>query len=316
MTKELKGVYAVKHKSESVRSNSRSGGIFTALSDKVLEDNGVVYGCILVNNINAVHFRAENKEQRNKMRGSKYIQSDLGDIFKSVKKDLDNDVYVLFSGTSCQIAGLKNYLNKNYVNLICVDIVCHGVPSPLIWEKYVKWQEEKNKSLVTEIDFRNKVKFGWRAHVETLKMENGKTVNSDVFTMLFYKHNILRPSCYKCPFKKIHHPGDITIADYWGIENVAPEFDDNKGVSLVLVNTDKGLSLFDEVKNHILWKETKIENSMQDPLRFPFPKPSTRDEFWNDFQSKDFDSFLYKYCDIGLSGILKKIKRKIRKLVN
>ena len=127
-------VYAVKHKSEDVRMDSRSGGIFTALSDKILSEDGVVYGCILTKDFLAVHARAENVEERNKMRGSKYIQSKLGDTFKKVQEDLDAGRRVLFSGTSCQVDGLKHYLGNEYNNLLCVDIVCHGVPSKKVWK--------------------------------------------------------------------------------------------------------------------------------------------------------------------------------------
>ena len=137
-------VYAVKHKDEAIRAASRSGGIFTALSDWALLNGGVVYGCVLTDDFNAVHIRADNAEERNRMRGSKYIQSKLGDTFKNVKMDLDRGKDVLFSGTSCQVAGLKRYLGREYVNLFCVDIVCHGVPSKKVWNAYLLWQEEKN----------------------------------------------------------------------------------------------------------------------------------------------------------------------------
>ena len=138
-------VYAVKHRDEETRAASRSGGVFTALSDKIYEENGVVYGCVLTKEFSAAHVRAESKETRDLMRGSKYIQSRLGDTFISVKKDLEDGKKVLFSGTSCQIAGLKKFLVKEYENLLCMDIVCHGVPSPAVWKKYFEWLE-KNKS--------------------------------------------------------------------------------------------------------------------------------------------------------------------------
>lgn len=141
-------VYAVKHKDEATRATSRSGGIFTALSDQVLSNCGVVYGCVLMDDFNAVHIRADNEEDCNRMRGSKYIQSKLGDTFKRVKADLDAQKSVLFSGTSCQVAGLKKYLGKEYDNLFCVDIVCHGVPSKKVWNAYLHWQEQKNHSKV------------------------------------------------------------------------------------------------------------------------------------------------------------------------
>ena len=150
-------VYAVKHKDEATRAASKSGGVFTALSDQVLSNDGVVYGCILTDDFCAVHIRTDNMEQRNKMRGSKYIQSKLEDTFKNIKIDLDMGRSLLFSGTSCQVAGLRKYLGKEYANLFCVDIVCHGVPSKKVWHAYLRWQEQRKHSKVTNVDFRNKI---------------------------------------------------------------------------------------------------------------------------------------------------------------
>ena len=312
-------VYAVRHKDEDTRAASRSGGIFTALSDEVLGKNGVVYGCVLNENFDAVHVRAENKNERNRMRGSKYIQSSLGDTFRNIKVDLESGEVALFSGTSCQVAGLKAYLQKDYENLICVDIVCHGVPSAKVWDAYLSWQEEKNNSKITGVDFRNKKDFGWRAHNETLYFENNKVVSSGVFRTIFYGHNVLRPSCYECPYKSVIHPGDITIADYWGIENAAPEFDDNKGVSLVLVNNEAGEKMLDKVKDKIIWKETRIEDSLQPPLKAPFPQPETREQFWKDFETRDFSYITKKYGGAGFKNGMKrflgKVKRKLKRLV-
>ena len=157
---------------------------------------------------------------------------------------------MLFSGTSCQVDGLKKYLGKEYDNLFCVDIVCHGVPSKKIWDAYLHWQEQKKRSKVARVDFRNKKDYGWHDHVETFYFESGKSTSSRIFRNLFYGHMILRPSCYECPYKSIMHPGDITIADYWGIEKAAPEFDDNKGVSLVLVNNEVGERILELVNSN------------------------------------------------------------------
>ena len=315
MNWKLPKVYAVQHKSETVRAASRSGGIFTAVSDWILTQNGIVYGCVLDERFRAVHIRAVRAEDRDRMRESKYIQSRLGETYKSVKEDLIDGRVVLFTGTSCQVSGLKQYLGKEYENLLCVDIVCHGVPSPKVWDEYLHWQEKKNKTKVMKVDFRNKTDFGWRAHKETLTFENGKNVSSKVFTTLFYGHSILRPSCYECPYKSVMHPGDITIADYWGIEKAAPEFDDDKGVSLVLVNNEKGESAFETVNGAIRWKETKLEDSMQPPLRAPFPEPDNRASFWEDFASKDFENVAKRYGGQGFLNIIKRglgrIKRKL-----
>lgn len=308
-------VYAVKHKDESTRTASRSGGVFTALSDYALSNGGVVYGCVLTEDFTAVHIRAENEAERNRMRGSKYIQSKLGDTFRNVQNDLNAGKHVLFSGTSCQVAGLKYFLGKEHDNLFCVDIVCHGVPSPLVWKKYLRWQEQKNHGKkVIKVDFRNKKQFGWRDHIETLWFDNGTSISSQIFKNLFYGHTILRPSCYECPYKAVMHPGDITIADYWGIEKAAPEFDDNKGVSLVLINNEVGERALQLVKDNLVWKNTKLEDSMQPPLKAPFPKPANREQFWIDFRNKTFEYIAKKYARYGLKNNIKKVFRKIKKI--
>lgn len=306
-------VYATKHLDSQVIEASRSGGIFTALSDAIIEGGGVVFGCVLTDDFKAVHTRTEDKIGRDAMRGSKYIQSRLNDTFRMVKADLDIGRTVLFSGTSCQVKGLKNFLGREYEKLYCIDIVCHGVPSPLVWKKYLEWQESRAKAKVVSVNFRNKIDYGWRDHVETLTFNNGKKMNSRIFKKIFFGHHALRPSCYECPFKSIIHPGDITIADYWGIENAAPEFDDNKGVSLVLINNDKGAKIFKKVKYTLKWKETKIENSMQPALEVPSLKPDDRNQFWKDFKSHRFNYIAKKYAEFGFINDNKKlIKRLLR----
>ena len=312
-------VYAAKHIDGNIIQSSRSGGVFTALSDIILSQGGVIYGCVLTENFTAKHIRAEKHEERNLMRGSKYLQSDLGDTFKQAKEDLDSGRKVLFSGTSCQIAGLKGFLGKEYENLLCLDIVCHGVPSKKVWESLIKWVEKKNNSKVIEVYFRNKKEFGWRAHIETFRFDNERTKDSKIFKTLFYNHAILRPCCYKCPFKTVLHPGDITIADYWGIEKAAPDLDDNKGVSLVLLNNDKGDMYFKQAKKQLVWKETRLEDSLQPPLIAPFPKPENRERFWKDFENCSFELIARKYGDYGIINDIKnrihRLKKNMKKMV-
>lgn len=145
MENKLINVYAAKLRDESERLLSQSGGIFVAISDWVLDKGGVVYGCILTDDFKAKHIRASDKNTRDLMRGSKYIQSQLGDVFSNVKLDLQEGKLVLFSGTSCQVSGLRNFLGKKYNNLLCVDIICHGTPSPSVWLKYLDWQKKEQK---------------------------------------------------------------------------------------------------------------------------------------------------------------------------
>ena len=306
-------VYAVVHKDEDIRAMSRSGGVFTALSDKVLETGGVIYGCVLNKDFQAVHIRATEKETRNLMCGSKYIQSKMGETYKDIEADLVTDKLVLFSGTSCQVAGLKGFLGKEYDNLLCVDIVCFGVPSPLVWKKYLEWQESKAGAKVIFANFRNKKEFGWRSHVETLMLDNGRQINSKVFAKIFSSRVALRPCCYKCPYKSTIHPGDITIADYWGIEKVLPDFDDNKGVSLVLVNNARGDKVFESIKPHIMWQPTQIENAMQPALIEPFNEPHERMCFWRDFHSANFYKIAKKYGGFGIRNEVAKKLRTIKR---
>lgn len=288
--------YAVKNKQNSVREKSRSGGFFTAVSDVILEEKGVVYGCILTEKLEAKHIRTNMMDERDEMRGSKYIQSKLGDTYINVKKDLLDGINVLFTGTSCQVAGLKSFLGKDYKNLFCVDIVCHGVPSFKIWKNYLEWQEKNIGIKIVNANFRNKSDFGWRAHIETLECENGKKKDDYVFRNLFLGCNVLRPSCYECKYKRINHPGDITIADYWGIEKISPDFDDNKGVSLVLINNEKGREIFKKTEKELIFFETNIEASMQPALKGPFPAPEEREQFWKDFENKGFGYIAKKYA--------------------
>lgn len=305
-------VYAVKHKNAETRALSRSGGIFTALSDYVLENSGVVFGCILNEKFEAVHIRAVNTDGRNLMRGSKYIQSNTLDVYKQAKEDLNSGKQVLFSGTSCQISGLKSFLGKEYENLLTIDIVCHGVPSTKVFHDYIKWSEKKYKSKCVKFDFRNKKDYGWESHVETLIFANKKRVDSRIFKSLFVGHNILRPSCYKCPYKSIIHPADISIGDYWGIDTACPGFNDNKGVSLVLINNPKGKEWFKKVVSDVEYKRCKIEDSMQIPLRKPFDAPKEREQFWKDYYSKDFSYIANKY---GTIHLITRVKRKIKRIL-
>lgn len=308
-------VYAVKHKDLEIRMASRSGGIFTALSDVIFDRGGIVYGCILTEDLKAIHIRAERSEERDKMRGSKYVQSNLEDIFQYVKIDLEADRYVLFSGTSCQVVGLQGFLGKKYEKLYCVDIICHGVPSPAIWEKYIEWIKKKYKANIVKVDFRNKIDFGWRAHIVSLFLkkrgEENKLYRVDdrVYVNLFYSHLMLRPSCYKCPYKMIEHPTDITIADYWGIEKAASEMDDDKGISLVMVNNEKGHELFEKIKDYVICQRTRIEDSMQKPLIEPYNEPLERNQFWIDFEQKSFGYIAKQY---GGDSTMNKFKHFIK----
>ena len=303
------------HRDPSVREASRSGGAFTALSDEIFARGGVVYGCELTEDLKAVHRRAESRGERDRMRGSKYVQSRLGDTFRSVREDLRAGREVLFSGTSCQVAGLKSFLGREEPGLCAVDLLCLGVPSPLVFDRYLKWQEERSGGKSVAFDFRNKRDFGWAMHVETLTTEDSagrrKRTNSRVYSKLLYGRCVLRPSCYVCPYKSVRHPGDLTIADYWGIGKAAPEFDDNGGASLVLVNSERGRELFSAACGSLLWKETRMEDSMQPVLRGPVSRPAERERFWEDFAREPFSKIARRY---GGENLKSKVGEKLRRM--
>ncbi|KAA6327270.1 NAD(P)H-quinone oxidoreductase subunit I [termite gut metagenome] len=214
--------YAVRHKNEEELKSSRSGGMFVALADFILSENGIVYGAGYTDHFRVVHKRATDKEGYREFKGSKYVQSDLNSTFLQVKHDLKEKKKVLFTGTPCQTAGLNAYLmNIDKSNLYVCDLVCHGTPSPYIWRDYLNYVEEKVNDKIIMVDFRDKEK-GWSSHFESFVFRNNKKLFTRTYTELFYKHIILRPSCEICRYTNIYRPSDITIADFWGWEKTIP----------------------------------------------------------------------------------------------
>lgn len=313
--------YGVINTDETVRAASRSGGVFTTVSDIVLNDGGSVFGCVLDENFDAVHIRAVTKPERNRFRGSKYIQSDISAIYSQIAEDLKSGKPVMFSGTACQIASVEKYLKEISVNadkLYLIDIVCHGVPSSIVWHDYIKYIEKKYRCRVEVVDFRNKEKFGWREHIETFKTTKGE-IDSSAFRRLFYAHKILRDCCFVCPYKNTVRAGDLSLADFWGVEKEAPELDDNKGVSLVIIHTEKGRKLFESCRNRLKLKEVNIKNCLQPPLRKPFPMPDSRDAFWKRYKKSGikwaiWNLYVERFRYI-FSVLLEIIKKKGRKLL-
>ena len=308
--------YIVKQKDLNSRMKSRSGGVFAAVSDRVLEAGGVVYGCALDENFNAYHRRTATKEERDLLRGSKYVQSDMKEAMKEALNDLKAGRIVLFSGVPCQVAGMKSICPEKYRdNLLCMDIVCHGVPSPAVWNSYKDYMQKKYHGKITDVDFRNKRKHGWWEHIESVKI-HGLEVDSQIYKNLFYEHNILRECCYECPYKSLERQGDITIADAWGIAQAAPEFDDNKGVSLVLCSTEKGQEWLELGLQDCEFRECDIKDYMQEPLMRSFEKPENYEEFWNDYFSKDFGKIVKAhYEDSTKTRIKWRLKRIIKAIV-
>lgn len=292
-------VYAVKHRDDNVRMNSTSGGMFTAISDYILSKDGVIYGAGFDEQFRVCHQKAENVEDRNKLRGSKYVQSDLQGVFKDIKEELKKGRQVLFTGTPCQTAGLHAYLSKKYENLYLCDLVCHGTPSPLMWKEHVDFMVNRRKKIITAYDFRSK----WRGINVSIAFEDGSFIHNSTdlltYTNIFYSHVALRPSCYHCQFTNYSRPSDITIADFWGIEKCMPDFDDDKGVSLVLVNSPKGLELFQKIKIKLDYRESNTTDCVQRNLCEPSEPSPLREQFWQDYWSKGFKYVLKRYAGYG-----------------
>jgi len=240
--------YAAINPSENERFHSSSGGIFTMLMHETLKKGGVVYGAAFDNDWNVCHISIEVEEDIPVLQGSKYVQSIIGDNYKTVKEYLKTGRKVLFSGTACQIAGLKRYLQKEYENLLTVDVVCHGVPSPMVWKEYVNKLEKR--SPIEHISFRNK-KPGWINYDFTVEYKDGcvfsESHNVNLYMLGFLRDLYNRPSCHNCKVKAGRCTSDITLGDFWGIDRVYPELNCDHGVSVVLVNTKKGNDIIKEI---------------------------------------------------------------------
>lgn len=246
-----KSVYAALNKNEEIRKDSSSGGVFTILAEKVINEGGVVFGAKFTDDWQVEIVPTETIEGLAAFRGSKYLQAKMVNSLSLAKKYLKEGRKVLFSGTPCQIAGLKHYLRKDYENLLAVDFVCHGVPSPKVWKMYLDEVTQAGKRAISDIKFRDKPQ-GWKRFNFTLsynESEKSYTMSSyngdNHFMRAFHSDMILRPSCYNCQAKCGRSHSDITIGDFWGIDQVLPQMDDDKGTSLLFVHTAKGKEALD-----------------------------------------------------------------------
>lgn len=279
---------AIKHPSHKIQLESSSGGAFSLIAEYVIKEyNGIVFGAKFDNNWEVKHDYTDNLEGLEPLRMSKYVQSNIGDCFKLVKKFLLNNIYVMFVGTPCQIKGLKLFLNKEYDNLFTVDFVCHGVPSPMIWRNYInhiiisnKATNSNKQNIIKSIQFRNK-KHGWKNyHFEImfnhnkkdrktiffpLKQDNiiNESLKKNVYLRGFIHDMYLRPSCYKCKCKDFSSGSDITLGDFWGVETLYPELYDKDGVSILTINTIKGEHLYHKLNttsSEIEYEKIKLYN--------------------------------------------------------
>lgn len=303
-------VFATQSKDDQLRLNSSSGGIFSLLAECVLAEGGVVFGVRFDDNWQPVFDYAENIAELDALRGSKYVQAIVGNAYIDAKAFLKQDRKVMFSGTSCQIAGLKKFLKTEYDNLLTVDVVCHGVPSPLVWRHYLQEikmsdrREDRGKNtvlsstkdipVITGISFRDK-KLGWKKYSFVVRGKSAKggqnsVLLSDIhrknrFMQAFLSNMILRHSCYECKVKSGRSNSDITIADFWGVSKFHHEMDDDKGTSLVLAYTEKGLNTFNTILQRAHSVESEYKNGLYaNPcIERSVKVPKYRELFWKEF---------------------------------
>lgn len=310
--------FACKNTNEDIRLKSSSGGVFTVLAESIIDRGGVVFGARFDSDFSVFHGWADTKEGLESFRGSKYVQSTIGNAFIECKKFLEDGRTVLFSGTPCQIGGLKAFLGKEYDNLYTVDIICHGVPSPLLWEKYCDFRKSTAKEDIREVSFRFK-STGWKNYSVKMDFWDSTSYESsfrnDPYMKMFLKDVALRNSCYNCVFKGARRVSDITLADFWGVQNCMPDEDDDKGTSLVLVHSKKGKDLFE--------KESELEKIHVDVLEVlqynkaalvSVNQPKERNLFFIDLVNMDFSVVIKKYGkDCFHKKLFKFAKRFVKK---
>ncbi len=281
-------VFAEKNKNERIRNTSSSGGVFYELGKSFIQNGGVVYGCALDKDMVARHIRVDCEEELAKLQSSKYVQSDMGHTMSEIKRLLNSGTRVMFSGTPCQTAGLRNYLKKDYPNLFVIDVLCHGVPSPKLFADYLEILGEKFGGKPISVNFRNKQR-GWKRLYMEVCFDNGKRhyiySGYDRYESMFLNNISLRPACYECKFTKAFRYGDVTLGDFWGIGKKYPEWDDDRGISVVMLNTEKGIEAFKNLEERFDGREESFETvkAGQRTLYAPTQKNPKHDAFYESY---------------------------------
>lgn len=259
-------VFAAWSLNEDIRLNSTSGGIFSELAKEVLLEGGFVVGARYNEQHLVEHDMIENIDEVVKLRQSKYVQSDIKDIFRRIEEKLNKDKLVAFCGSPCQVAGLINYLKRSYNNLVTFDFVCRGTNSPKAYTKYIEMLENKYNSKIEKVWFKNKT-YGWNRFSTRINFKNGKSYIKDRYSDLYMRGYIeenlyMRPCCFDCKYKDFPRIADITLADFWGVGKTDPSLDADKGTSLVMINSKKGDELFNKITDRVFRKESTIEKAL------------------------------------------------------
>ena len=300
---EVGVVYAAVSKKTKELAESSSGGVFSLVADFVLTQGGVICGAAFDENLHLNHIIVTNGEVLSRLRGSKYLQSRIGEVYKAIREILKSGKLVYFVGTGCQVAGLRLFLRKEYENLITSDILCHGVPPQCVFSEMIREVEKKYGGKVKTYSFRDKSVWGWSCSSSSkieikgrIKYLGNEPLQQAYFNA-FIKGDNYRGSCYVCPYARSQRAGDITLGDYWGAEKYIPLKDIRKGVSAIIVNTPKGQRILDIIKEDLILYETALENVkvINKTLEGPTPRPAARDDFFNKFRQNPEQTFLSYY---------------------
>lgn len=310
-------VYAAKSKDEFKLKKSSSGGVAQVLSDYIIEEHGTVFGAAYDKNMRVEHILIEIKEDVTKLQGSKYVQSDINKTYQEAMKRLATGKKVLFTGTPCQIAGLYYFLGTDYENLYTMDLICYGVPSPKVFAEYIQLEQEKHRSKIVDINFRDK-SLRWGVSTTKIVFEDEREnitqlSNENKYYRIFLSHYATRPACHNCLYTKIKRYADITVGDYWGIAKFSTMIDCKSGVSKVLINTLKGQQLFHAIEQDISFIKMPLNTAIRTNLKSPPLENQGRKLFFHDFNTKGFDFSTKKYIK---SNLIVKAKRKLYKILN
>lgn len=315
--------FAAWNNDSAIRKESSSGGVFSVLAEQTIAAGGLVFGAAFDKELNLRHWVADNNANLAALRGSKYIQSETGDVFLQVEAAVKQGRKVLFTGTPCQVAGLTSFLGCQPQGLLTCDLVCHGVPSEKVFRKYIKELEALRGAQVVAVSFRDK-KFGWKQYSVKIDFSNGAvyevTLDNDNFMRAFLSNLCLRPSCYCCPFATIPRQGDITLADYWGVSSAHPKIDDDRGVSLIMVNNDKGNTAFNSITASLTVYQSTLGKAIAgNPCAVrPVNMKPEREAFMGDADHLPLSELVKKYMPLQLKNksFLLKIYNKFRQLIN
>lgn len=306
-------IYGLRNKDEHIVQESTSGGGFFAIARFVVEQGGIVYGAAYDAEFKVVHCSADNLNDCRKFHGAKYVESIISDsLFLEIQQVLKKGRMVLFSGTPCQVDGLKRFLRKPYDNLITVDLVCSSVTSPMIFSDYIRFVQRKKQ--LKSINMRWKGE-GWSHSTQRLVFMDGTDIigkgDAALWHTIAFSHIANRPSCHECRYTNFNRPGDFTLGDFWGIEKSYPEFFDDRGVSLFMVNTDKGHLVLKQIEQTVFLLPTDKTICLQPRLKSPVKPNADRSRFWEEYASEKFEKISRKYWRYGFWNQEKYRMRKI-----